>query len=198
MSNANKKPQKINVRRCFDEAVDIYKSNAITLIAANFIFIALSIISLTILTGPLWGGYCLMLLKGFRGKNNKICLGDIFSQMYRFWPLFSLMLIQLVLLILSGILLIIPMLILNCFFLYTEIIMIEKNIGVFESIKSSFKFVLKGGFGSHFLISIFVLILALIPDFIPYVGWILDFFTAPIAALIIVSAYLQQMEVEMV
>jgi len=132
-----------------------------------------------------------MLLKFIRGDKDEMKVGDIFSQMNKFWPLFFLFAIQMVTLLIGAVLLFIPMLILNCFYLYTAIIMVENNVGVIESIKRSYRTVMNGGFGVNFLIGICTLALSSVPGLIPHIGWLISCATGPLGALLIVFSYIQ-------
>ena len=118
----------VDVGKCFDEALDIFPPNILPLFISAVLFSILSLFSLLILSGPLWGGMCFMLLNCYRREDHSVKLGDMFKTMNRFWPLLLLFFLQLILLLIGTILLIIPMLILHCFFLYTELFMIDYNM----------------------------------------------------------------------
>lgn len=50
----------MDVGRCFNEAIEVYKKNLVPLVLGAFLFEVLSFLSLTILIGPLAGGWSLM------------------------------------------------------------------------------------------------------------------------------------------
>ncbi len=192
MQNDVEISRKPDIGKCFNQAFEVYRANAVALIVVSVIYIALSMCSLLFLAGPLWGGYLVMLLRHIRGEEEKVKIGDLFSQMGRFWPLLLLCFLQVVLMIIGGLLLIVPMLFLNCFFLYTELLLIEKDLGVIDSVKASYDLVMQGGLGVNLLIGFSCLALEVVPGMVPYAGWVFSCLTMPLTSLVIVFAYLQQ------
>ena len=56
----------MDIGRCLNEALDVYKKNLVPLVIAALLLEVLSLLSLSILTGPLTGGWCLMTIKALR------------------------------------------------------------------------------------------------------------------------------------
>ena len=193
MSQLELSKTKLDIADCFEQAIDIYKKNFILLIVASAVVQLLIICSVLILAGPLAGGFFYMLLNAYRRDDKTVQVGDIFRMMHKFWPLFLLMLIEIILVLLGLVLLVIPVFIVNCFLLYTQLSMIDKDLGVRDSLKKSYSIVIEKGFGVHLLLSIITLALAIGPSFIPYVGWIVGIVSAPLASLMITSSYLTHM-----
>lgn len=189
---------KLDIGNCFDEALEMYKKNFVLLIIAAAVCQALSFFSLLILAGPLWGGFYFMLLNAFRREDKRVVVGDLFRMMHRFWPLFLLLLVEIILVLLGLVLLVVPMLLVNCLLLYTQLLMVDRGLGVKESLVTSSHIVLEKGFGMHFLLSIICLALSITTSFIPHVGWLLGVLTMPLTALLVTSSYLLHIPIETV
>src|SRR5688572_15201484 len=100
----------IDIGRCFNEAIDVFKKNVLILILATIIFQLLSVFSLFILCGPMCGGIYVMCLAALSSPDRKIDIGLMFSTFSggRFWPLVGVFFLTLVPTLLGLLLLIVP------------------------------------------------------------------------------------------
>ncbi|MBD3272280.1 MAG: hypothetical protein GF384_07065 [Elusimicrobia bacterium] len=188
----------LNIGNCFNETVDVYKKNILFLILATIIIQILTVYSLSILAGVLYGGYCLMLLNTMRGIEQKIILGDMFQTFKQFLPLLALFYLKIILIGIGMIALIIPGLLLATMWLYAFFFMVDKNTGIVESLKASWTLVKQKGFWPNFTIFIIYMSLATVSAWIPniLIGWIISLIVIPFVSLLLTSAYIQQTKEE--
>lgn len=185
-------PKTLDISRCFTDAFDIYKRNMPVLILSALLFQIISIFSLFILAGPLYGGYCFMMLNAIRKEGNSVELRDMFKMFNKFWPLLGLFGVQAVLVFFGFLLLIIPGLILTTMWLFTYFIMVDTDKGIFDALKGSWELVREKGFWINFALCIIYLLLSVIPGQIPYAGLALGILVLPFTILMLTSAYKQQ------
>jgi len=185
-------PRALDIGKCFNDGLAVYKVNIVNLILATLIFQLLSLFSLLILAGPLYGGYCIMLLNAIRKEDKKAEIGDIFKAFNKFWFLLGLFSLQAVAIFFGFLALLIPGLLLTTMWLYTYFFMVDKNTGVMDSLKSSWNMVKGKGFWPNFAMCIIYLLMTGALAQIPAVGWILSILALPLAILALTSAYLQQ------
>ena len=75
--------------------------------------------------------------------------------------------------------------------LYPFYLVVDKRMGVFESLGASTQLVLDGGFWRHVGLVALGFALAIGPSFIPVIGVVIGFLLTPVGWLIVASAYLQ-------
>jgi hypothetical protein len=184
--------RRFDIGSCFNDAVEMYKRNFLPLVLAAAIYDVLSIFSLLILAGPLLGGLYYMCLRGMDRPDKRIDLGDMFRAFDKFWPLLALFFIEFVLMLLGFTALIVPGLLLTAIWLFTQLLMIDKNMGVFEVLGKSPSIVFRKGFGTNLLLAVICTALILGASSVPYVGVVLGWFVHPLAWLLITSAYIRQ------
>ena len=61
----------MDIGRGVNDSVDVYKKNLAQLVVAAFLFDVLSLLSLSILMGPLAGGWCLMTVNALRREDRQ-------------------------------------------------------------------------------------------------------------------------------
>ena len=71
--------QQLDIGKCFSDALEIYKVNVLMLVLSALLFQVISLFTLLILAGPLFGGYCLMLMNAMRREDKKVELNDMFK-----------------------------------------------------------------------------------------------------------------------
>src|SRR4051812_27829149 len=106
MTRESKKP--LDLSRCFNDALDVYRDNFLAFFFAAILFNLLSMCTLFVLSGPLWGGIVLMMLRTMTNRGEKARLGDIFAAFDRFGPLVGLFFLMLVPQLLGFALFIVP------------------------------------------------------------------------------------------
>lgn len=184
--------QALDVGRCVNDAIDVYKQNWVILAISALVVEILVLFSLTLLAGPLCGGLSLMLLRAFDRDDKTVDLGDLFrcfGQFFTFAGLFYLMLVPLVI---GTFLCLVPGLLLATFWLFPYYLIIDHELGVFDSLRASKEIVSRKGFGANFALVLITFALSIAPSTIPYLGVVLAWFVSPLAWLMVTSAYIQQ------
>ena len=127
------------------------------LLIAGLITVALSVLTIGILAGPLTAGLYGMAMARLReGRQPEV--GDVFNQFDRFWSFFGATLV-LVILIGLAFVTIVGGFLLATIWLYVFPLMVERGMGLGEAMKTSKDMVLENGFWEHLAL---VLILTII------------------------------------
>ncbi len=184
--------KKLDIGKCFTDAWEVYKVNILILILSALIFQVISLFTLLILSGPLFGGYCFMTMNAMRKADKKVELNDMFKMLGKFWPLLGLFFLQGIAIFAGLLLLIVPGILLMALWLYTYFIMVDKNKGVMDSLKASWNLVKCKGLRINLALAIIYLVLSGVSGQIPVVGWLINIILVPFGILLITSAYLQQ------
>jgi len=176
----------MDLEKIFKSAWNIFSKNYLTLILGFLVMAIVSGVTLGILAPVVGTGYQMMLLKAKRGK--KIEINDIFCAMNKFWTLWGLvLLVGLICLLLSlTIIGLIPMIFLVTWWMYANILIVDKNLSVSKAMKMSKDIVRKNNIWMHLLLLILVNIISSLGSYVMFVGLLI---TAPIAAAALVSAY---------
>lgn len=182
----------LDLGRCVNEALAVYHKNGIVLVLAAIILELLSVLSLFILCGPLSGGIWLMTLVALSGTEKKIDIGLMFSMFRRFGPLVGLFFLTTIPILIGLCLLIVPGILLMALWMYAFPLLIDRNMSVTEAMSASWRIVLRNGMGWNLLLAAIVFAFAIVPGFIPWFGWIVGWFLAPVTWLMVSSAYIQQ------
>jgi len=184
--------KQLDIGKCFIDAWEVYKVNILMLLLSALIFQVISLFTLLILSGPLFGGYCFMTMNAMRKADKKIELNDMFKMMGKFWPLIGLFFLQGIAVFGGLLLLIIPGVLLMTMWLYSYFVMADKNTGVMDSLKASWNLVKDKGLWINLSLAIIYLLLSGLSGQIPFVGWLINLIMIPFGILLITSAYLQQ------
>jgi hypothetical protein len=192
-NNAGSAPA-LDIGRCFNEAIAVYKKNVLALLLAAIINEFLSVLTLLVLAGPLLGGICLMTLKGLRREDKGIELGDLFGTFGRFGTLVGLFFMSFLLSLLGLCLFFLPGLLLMTIWLFPFYFVVDRNLGAFEALKASKDVVMRHGLWRNFLVVLISFAFGIGPLLVPYVGPLIGWLLAPLGWLVVTSAYLQQVE----
>lgn len=184
--------KQLDINKCFTDALEVYKVNILMLLLSVLLFQVISLFTLLILAGPLFGGYCLMTMNAMRRQDKRIELNDMFKMFSKFGPLLGLFFLQGLAIFAGFVLLIIPGIILMTMWLYTYFIMVDEDKGIIDSLKASWRLVVDRGFWMNLAIAVIYILLSGLSGQIPVIGWIVSLFVVPFAILLITSAYLQQ------
>ena len=117
----------------FKEGFALFKQSAGTFIVASILFWVASIASFSSLFGPLLAGYMLIFVEKIRGNDVKAF--DIFKGFNRFIPIVIVFYLTKAIIAIGIFLLVIPGLIFISWFLFVELLILDKKIGVFEAMK---------------------------------------------------------------
>ena len=184
--------KQLDISKCFTDALEVYKVNVLMLLLSVLLFQVISLFTLLILAGPLFGGYCLMTMNAMRREDKKIELNDMFKMFTKFWPLVGLFFLQGLAVFTGLLLLIIPGIILMTLWLYTYFIMVDQDKGVIDSMKASWKLVSGKAFWMNLALAAIYILLSGISGQIPVIGWVVSLLVVPFAILLITSGYMQQ------
>jgi hypothetical protein len=186
--------QALDIGRCVNDALEVYKKNWLILAVAALVFNFLTVFSLLILTGPIYGGICFMLLKAFEREDKKVDFAEMFGCLHKFGPLLGLFFLTFIPMLFALALCVIPGILLGTIWLYPFYLIVDEEKGVFDSLGASKEMVMRKGFGANLVLMIIAVALEVIPAGIPYIGVIIAWFVSPISWLIITAAYLQMLE----
>lgn len=185
---------RLDLGRCFNDALEVYKQHWTMLVVLQVILGLLIVGTLGIVAGPLVASYNLVLIELLRKKKDNIEIADLFVFFNRFWPLAGLFYLQLLIVAGGFILFIIPGVIFSVMLLYVFYFAADKGASPKEAIKKSWNIVLAKGFWPNFIIGILAGAIMTAVQMIPLLGSILGLFAAPFTALLIASAYIQQVD----
>ena len=135
-----------------------------------------------------------MTLKSLRREDQAVQLGDLFGTFGKFGTLVGLFFFSVLLSLLGLLFLIVPGLVLMTIWLFPFYLVVDRNLGVFESLKASTDLVMRRGFWRNFLLMLISLALGIAPLLVPVVGTVVGWLLAPLGWLIVASAYLQQVD----
>jgi uncharacterized membrane protein len=184
----------LDIGKCFNDALEVYKQHWTMLVVLQVILGLLIVGTLGIVAGPLVASYNLVLIKLLRKKKDNIEIADLFVFFNRFWPLVGLFYLQLLIVAGGFILFVIPGVIFSVMLLYVFYFAADKGASPKEAIKKSWNIVLAKGFWPNFIIGILAGAIMTAVQMIPLLGSILGLFAAPFTALLIASAYIQQVD----
>jgi len=116
------------------------------LIVATLLAIILTVISLGVLAGPLYAGLCSMVIGRRRGRKPEI--GDVFSQLHRFWAFLGAALALVILIALASIT-IVGGILLAAIWIYVFPYMVYREMSLSEAMSASRETVMRSGFWEH-------------------------------------------------
>jgi hypothetical protein len=184
----------MNIGRCVNDAIEVYKKNWLVLVLASIILNVLMLVTLLILAGPLCGGFSKMTLNALRREDRTVNLGDLFGCFDRFFGLLGMFFFTFIAILLGFVLCIVPGFALMTIWLFCFFLLVDRDMGVFESLGVSQNIVSRKGLGVNLLVVLIVFGISILPEAIPYVGIVIGWFLMPIAWLIEASAYVQQVD----
>jgi uncharacterized membrane protein len=183
----------MDIGRCLNEALEVYKKNFWQLVLGALVFQVLAMVSLSVLIGPLAGGWCLLTINALRRPDKRVEFGDLFAVFNQFGSLVGLFYLTFIPILLGTILCVVPGMILMTLWLFAFFLIVDRKEGVFSSLAISQEMVGRN-FGKYVVLVIIVTSISLVPSMIPYVGVVIGWFVMPIAWLIEASAYLQEVD----
>ena len=169
----------MNFQSYLEDTYRIIKAEPVVLILGGFVVQLLTLLSMGILSGPLVGGYFLVIIYSLR-DNKKPSFNDIFSGLQQFGNLFPYFLVLLIILI-GFMLLILPGFLFATWWLYVLPLMADRKISFSEAMKLSMNKVNETGFLMHF---VFLLLITVIPMML------LNFLSAVIPVLFVLKILL--------
>jgi hypothetical protein len=178
--------RKIDLGTVLKNAGTSFIDDIVPLLVATVIGIVLTVLTLGILAGPLYAGFISMFIRR-KNEGRKPEIGDLFSQMHRFWAFFGAAVVLIVLIGLASIT-IIGGILLAAIWIYVFPLMVDRGIGLGEALRESREMVVRTGFWEHVVL---ILLLALVSALGR--GWLV-LLTAPFGAAIVAAGYLDGRE----
>jgi len=182
----------LDIGRCLNDSLAVYHKNGVLLVLAAIIFNSLSILTLFVLCGPLCGGIYLMTVAALTHPEKKLDIGLMFAMLKRFGPLVGLFFLTTIPILLGFALFIVPGVLLMTLWMYSYPLLIERNMTVTQAMSASWHIVMRNGLGWNLLLAAIIFALAVVPALVPYLGWVIGWFLAPVTWLMVSSAYIQQ------
>jgi MFS family permease len=149
--------RRIDLGRVLTEAGRAFIDDILPLIVAGLVGLLLSVVTLGVLAGPLFAGLLSMVMGRRNGRKPQI--GDVFSQMHRFWAFFGAALVLAILIALASIT-IVGGILLAAIWLYVFPLMVDRGMGLGEAMRSSREIVLRAGFWEHVVLVILLAVIS--------------------------------------
>ena len=184
----------LDLSRCLNDAMDVYRKNVLTFVIAVILFDVLILCSLFVLAGPLMGGMVLMCLTAMRDPEHKARLGDLFGMFHRFGAFVGFFFLTTIPILLGYLFLLVPGVILSAMWMFAIYLMVDRRMGVIDALQTSWRIVVARGFWINVAVAALITALMVGPLLFPYVGAIAAWFLAPLAWLINTSAYIQEVK----
>lgn len=143
----------MDFNKIFKYSWEIFVKDIVALLVGGIIASILSLVTLGILAGPLFGGLIKMVIRRVREKRPAE-IGDVFSAMDQFGTLFVTTLVLFILIFLASLLCVIPGLLLGTIWIYALVYVVDKKLSMGEAMTSSKSLVMQNGFGMHLLMLI--------------------------------------------
>lgn len=175
----------MDIGKAVEDAWRLFVADIAPLIIGALIVFVLSIVSLGILAGPLWGGLSKMVAQRVR-YGRSADFGDIFSAFDRFWTLFGGALVIGILVALGTLLLIVPGLLLAAIWIYVPMFVVDQEMRLGEAMAASRDLVMRNGLGTHVAVVLLLAILATVGGWLVGIGFLL---TWPLSVTFVAGLY---------
>ncbi len=182
----------MDIGQCVNQALEVYKRNLGQLVLAAIVTEVLILVSLTILAGPLIGGWSVLTVAALRREDRRVDFGDLFRGFDRFFSCMGLFYFTFLAVAVGLVFLIVPGMWLMTVWFFTFFLLMDRGQGVFESLGTSTQIVQRSGFWNYFVLLILVLAISFAPSLIPVAGVVIGWFLMPLAWLIEAAAYVQE------
>src|SRR5688572_27066671 len=124
----------LDLSRCLNDAMDVYRKNVLTFVIAVILFDVLILCSLFVLAGPLMGGMVLMCLTAMRDPEHKARLGDLFGMFHRFGAFVGFFFLTTIPILLGYFFLLVPGVILSAMWMFAIYLMVDRRMGVIDAL----------------------------------------------------------------
>lgn len=175
----------MDIGRTSEDAWKLFVKDIGPLVIGALLVLVLSIVSLGILAGPLWGGLYRMIARRVR-EGRPADIGDVFSAFDRFWNLFGATLVIGILVALGLLLLILPGLLLAAIWLYVPLFIVDRNMGMGDAMRASRELVGRAGLWEHVGVVLVIAVISMMVGSITGIGFLL---TWPLTVTFITALY---------
>ena len=142
----------------FKQSWRLFVKDLGALIIGTIVAVALSILTIGILAGPLAAGLYGMVVGRVRdGKTAHV--GDVFNQFNRFWSFFGATIVLVVLIGLAS-LTIVGGILLAAVWLYVFPLMVDRGLGFGEAMSESYRIVKEAGFWEHVALVLIIVVIS--------------------------------------
>jgi hypothetical protein len=142
----------------FKQSWRLFVKDLGALIIATIVAVALSVITIGILAGPLAAGLYGMVVGRVRdGRTPHV--GDVFDQFGRFWSFFGAALVLGILIGLAS-LTIVGGILLAAIWLYVFPLMVDRGLGIGEAMSESYRMVKEAGFWEHVALVLILVVIS--------------------------------------
>jgi len=149
--------RKIDLGAVLKNAGNAFIDDIVPLLVATVIGIVLTVLTLGVLAGPLYAGVVSMFIRR-KNEGRKPEIGDLFSQMHRFWAFFGAAVVLIVLIGLASIT-IIGGIVLAAIWIYVFPLMVDRGMSLGDAMRESREMVVRTGFWEHVVL---ILLLAVV------------------------------------
>src|SRR3954462_6819082 len=136
---------RLDFSRCLADAGAVYWRNVGGLIGAALLTDLLSVVSLGVLAGPLYGGWCLMTLDALTRPDRKVDHGLLLSGSYRFWDFTAVFLLSGLAQVAGLALFVLPGLLVLTVWLFPFHLVVDRGLGPIEALGASARIVRRRG-----------------------------------------------------
>lgn len=186
------KTKKLDLLSAATDAWNFYTANFLVLVCAGIVFQFLSAVSVLILSGPLLGGFLWMVLQGDKRAGKKTEFSDLFYGFKnRIFSLIFLFFIEMLLTAAGYMMLIVPGILLSAMWIYSFLMMLDRENDIVDSMKASWNAVNSAGIAEHVLLVIFTVVVCGILPRIPVAGILINIAAVPYCLVLLVFSYKQ-------
>lgn len=182
---------RLDFSRCLADAGAVYWRNVGGLIGAALLTDLLSVVSLGVLAGPLYGGWCLMTLSALSRPDRKIDHGLLLSGSYRFWDFTAVFILSGVAQIAGLAAFVLPGLLVLTLWLFPFHLIVDRGLGPMDALAASTRIVRRRGLGPNFMLAVLVFLMVNLPSFHPFL-WPIKWVLSPFGWLLVSAAYIQE------
>jgi len=141
----------------FKKGLALFSKSLPLFITGSLIYLLLSAFTFTFFAGPLVAGYMLLFVKKLRGEPTKIT--DMFQGFSRFISLVIAFYVVRAIVSVGLFFFVIPGLIFGTWFFFVELLILDKNIGLFEALSINKKMVQERGLWNFVIINVILVLL---------------------------------------
>lgn len=175
----------MDIGKAFENGWKLFVKDVAPLVVGALIVLVLSIVSLGILAGPLWGGLYRMIVMRVR-DGRPADFGDVFSAFDRFWTLFAAAVVVGILVAFGLLLLILPGLLLAAIWLYVPLFIVDRGMSLGDAMRASRELVARSGLWEHVVVVLLIAVITFLVGTVVGIGFLL---TWPLTVTVVAALY---------
>lgn len=150
----------MDIQKHLENSIAIVKREPLVVIIGGFVVVVANVMSLGILSGPLMGGYLLMMVGMLREKSREPNFNDVFAGFTRFGQLLPFCLLSL-LVVVGFIFFVLPGIVMMTWWMYVLLLMADREMLLGQAMTKSRAKVLEQGFFMHL---VFAFMITIVPS----------------------------------